>query len=71
MEHEMNLQVSLAYYPDVKNSITFKVNVGHPAAEEEAEVEGLEFNHKLVLIVLGITLFLFVAVMVMTLLSSS
>ena len=57
----MSLSVQLTNYPDLHKFITFKVHV-RSAEVIEVEEEVLEFNHKLVLLVLGITIMFFVAV---------
>ena len=57
----MSLSVQMTNYPDLHKFITFKVHV-RSAEVIEVEEEVLEFNHKLVLLVLGITIMFFVAV---------
>mgnify|MGYP001028592951 FL=1 len=57
----MSLSVQMTNYPDLHKFITFKVHV-RSAEVTEVEEEVLEFNHKLVLLVLGITIMFFVAV---------
>ena len=70
-EHEMTLSVQKPNYPDLHEKITFKIHVSsavvpEPEVEElELEPEGLEFNHKLVIFMLGITLIFSVAVVLM------
>ena len=58
----MSLSVQLTNYPDLHKFITFKVHVRSAEVIEVVEEEFLEFNHKLVLLVLGITIIFFVAV---------
>jgi hypothetical protein len=56
--------VQFTNYPDLHQFITFKVHI-RSAEVIEVEEEVLEFNHKLVLLVLGITIMLFMTVILM------